>query len=128
MITAAAAPPGKMAGAREVADVIVAGEERVDLSAAADALVERGHRRMLTEGGPHLLGQLVAAGRLDELCLTTAPLLAGGEVTLRIIAGVPLDPPMRLHLAHLLEDESFLFARYLTASPGAPAAGGQAGR
>jgi riboflavin biosynthesis pyrimidine reductase len=118
-----------MAGARAVADVIVAGDESVDLSAAVDALTERGHRRMLTEGGPHLLAQLVAAGRLDELCLTFAPLLAGGDVTLRILAGQPLDPPRPLHLAHLLEDDGFLFSRYLTpgTGPDTAAAGQPAG-
>jgi riboflavin-specific deaminase-like protein len=118
VITAAAAPPGRMAAAGAVADVVVAGDERVDLSAAADALAGRGYRRMLTEGGPHLLSQLVAAGLVDELCLTIAPLMVGGDVALRIVAGAQLDPPMPLHLAHLLEDANFLFARYLTTPPG----------
>ena len=44
------------------ADIIIAGEETVDLQAAVGALAERGHRRMLAEGGPHLLAQL-ARGR-----------------------------------------------------------------
>src|SRR5262249_52460893 len=59
------------------AEVIVAGQDAVDLTTATDALAQRGHRRMLTEGGPMLLAGLVAAGLLDELCLTIGPLMAG---------------------------------------------------
>ena len=67
---------------------------------------------MLCEGGPTLLGHLVSAGRLDELCLTTAPTLVGGARR-RIIQGPDLDPPPHLRLAHLLEEDGSLFARYL---------------
>src|SRR5207244_12288932 len=42
------------------------------------ALRERGHARVLTEGGPQLFGELVAAGLVDELFLTTSPALFGG--------------------------------------------------
>ena len=49
----------------------------MDLRAAVSALAERGHRRMLAEGGPHLLAQLAGEGLLDELCLTIGPLMAG---------------------------------------------------
>ena len=73
------------------ADVIVAGEETVDLKAAVSALAERGHRRMLAEGGPHLLAQLLQAGLLDELCLTIGPLMAGPGAG-RIVAGAPDGP------------------------------------
>lgn len=59
------------------ADVIVAGEEEVDLPAAVAALGARGLRRVHCEGGPRILGELVAAGRLDELCLTLAPKMVG---------------------------------------------------
>ena len=100
--------------AARVADVIVAGQEIVDLRVAADALADRGHRRLLTEGGPHLLSQLVAADLLDELCLTIGPLLAGPAANL-IVAGAisPARPlPLALALAHVLEDDGFLLLRY----------------
>jgi riboflavin biosynthesis pyrimidine reductase len=114
VITSAAASEDALRAAREVADVVVAGGERVDLAAALDALAERGHTRLLTEGGPHLLAQLLAAGRLDELCLTISPLLTGDDTALRILTGTPLEPPVPLRLGHLLEDDGMLFARYLT--------------
>ena len=51
----------------------------VDPARAVRALAERGHTRLLTEGGPRLLGQFVAAGVLDELCLTLSPMLTAGD-------------------------------------------------
>jgi riboflavin biosynthesis pyrimidine reductase len=114
VITTAQAPAGRRAELAGRADVIVAGDEAVDLKAALGALAGRGYRRMLTEGGPHLLAQLVEAGLMDELCLTVGPLMAGPGAS-RIVAGAPgTGPaaPMPLTLAHVLEDEGFLLLRY----------------
>lgn len=73
-------------------DVIVAGADRVDLPAAVAALGERGLRRVHCEGGPRILGELVAADRLDELCLTLAPRMVGaGNGSL--LGGVELPRP-----------------------------------
>jgi riboflavin biosynthesis pyrimidine reductase len=110
VITTAQAPADIRAALEPDADVIVAGEEGVDFTAAVAALAERGHRRLLAEGGPHLLGELLAAGLLDELCLTIGPLLAGPGPG-RIVAGgdaasLPLD------LTHVLAEDGFLFCRY----------------
>jgi len=71
---------------------------------------ERGVRALLCEGGPHLYGQLQAAGLVDELFLTTAPKLTGGEAP-RIIEG-DLPGVAELELAWLLEEDGELFARY----------------
>lgn len=112
VITSAAAPQDLRAKLARNADVITAGEAAIDLNAAVRALAERGHRRVLTEGGPHLLGQLAAAGLLDELCLTTGPLLAGPGAD-RILTGHPFPRgPLPLTLAHVLEDRGFLLCRY----------------
>src|SRR3954467_9180843 len=89
VITVDDADPGRRAALEPVADVVTAGHTRVDLATAVDALRERGLRRVLTEGGPALLAQLAVAGRLDELCLTVAPLLAAGH-SKRITDGPPL--------------------------------------
>ena len=114
VITAARAPADRRAELARHADVVVAGDETIDLKAAVDALAARGHRRMLAEGGPYLLAQLLEAGLLDELCLTIAPLLAGPGAP-RIVAGPPgASPPRPLTLAHILEDDGFLLSRYTT--------------
>ena len=94
----------------------MAGQETVDIKAAVSALAERGLRRMLAEGGPHLLAHLVEAGLMDELCLTIAPLMAGPGAN-RIVAGnsqpgTRSTLPLPLTLAHVLEDDGFLLCRY----------------
>ncbi len=77
VITTEAAPPERRAAVAATAELIVAGRESVDIVAAVGALAARGHRQILTEGGPYLLSQIIEAGLLDELCLTVSPLLAG---------------------------------------------------
>jgi riboflavin biosynthesis pyrimidine reductase len=95
-----------------VADVITAGTVRVDMAKAIDVLADRGMNRVLTEGGPALLAELVAANRLDELCLTAAPVLTLGHAK-RITDAPPLDDPAGMELLHvLLDEESSLFLRY----------------
>ncbi len=117
VITSAAAPQDLRAELARHADVITAGEAAIDLDAAVRALADRGHRRMLTEGGPHLLAQLAAAGLLDELCLTIGPLLAGPGAD-RIVTGHPFPAgPLPLTLAHVLEDSGFLLCRYTRKTP-----------
>jgi riboflavin biosynthesis pyrimidine reductase len=115
IITTASAPRDRRAALERHADVIVAGDETVDLKAAVGALAERGYRRMLAEGGPHLLAELVEAGLMDELCLTIGPLMAGPGAN-RIVAGAPqvgpASRPLPLALAHVLEDDGFLLCRY----------------
>jgi riboflavin biosynthesis pyrimidine reductase len=117
VITCAAAPASRRAALSSAADVIVAGERLVDLAAAGAALADRGLGRVLCEGGPHLLGQLAAAGLLDELCLTIAPVLAGPG-TPGIVSGAPFPAAQRLRLAGLLEEDGTLFCRYFCAPDG----------
>jgi riboflavin biosynthesis pyrimidine reductase len=112
VLTTEQAPPDRLDALRAVADVLVAGERSVDVVRACDLLAERGLARMLCEGGPRLLGQVLAAGLLDELCLTVSPLLAGGDAS-RVIAGTPGLPLQPLRLAQALEEDGFLFLRYL---------------
>lgn len=115
VITCAAADAELRAATAEVADVIVAGEETVDLGEAVRALADRGLPRIVCEGGPHLLADLTAAGLLDELDLSLSPLLAGPG-PIRILAG-ELSPARPLALKHVLTGaDGFLFTRY-TAEP-----------
>jgi riboflavin biosynthesis pyrimidine reductase len=86
VITTEAAPADRRAAVARTAEVIVAGEQSIDLPAAVAALGGRGYRCMLTEGGPHLLAQIIGAGLLDELCLTLSPVLTGSGAG-RIVRG-----------------------------------------
>lgn len=109
VITTEAAPEERRRAAAERAEVIVAGADRVDVRRAVAALRDLGHRHILCEGGPRLNAQLVAAGLVDELCLTISPMLVGGGAA-RILDGT--SSPTGLRLAHVLTDNGFLFCRY----------------
>ena len=100
---------------------------RLDLRAALGELRARfGVQLLLCEGGPHLGAELLAAGLVDELFLSLAPTLAGGEASegagLRILAGPELEPPRALELLGAVEHDSHLFLRYAVRDSSASAA------
>ncbi|MGW1065013.1 pyrimidine reductase family protein [Streptomyces aureus] len=113
VLTGAAAPPERIAEAeRAGATVVVAGDGTgVDPARAVSALGALGHTQLLTEGGPRLLGQFVAAGVLDEMCVTLSPMLAAGDAQ-RIAGGPSVPVPRRFELVSLLEEDGFLYGRY----------------
>ncbi|WP_086150316.1 dihydrofolate reductase family protein [Cellulosimicrobium sp. KWT-B] len=85
-----------------------AADDALDLAAGLAALAGRGLTRVLTEGGPSLLADLLAADLVDELCVTTTPTLVGpGPGPGRIVGGAPAPGtttalPRGARLAHLL--------------------------
>jgi riboflavin-specific deaminase-like protein len=84
---------------------------RVDLAAALRHLrVERGVRALLCEGGPRLHAQLIDAGLVDELFVTHAPKLAGGDGPSLAVGLSELARPVEL--TWLLHEDGELFARY----------------
>lgn len=93
------------------ADVIIAGATKVDPHRALAELADRGLRRVCCEGGPHLFGELLAANLVDQLCLTLAPLLTGGDAPRIAVGGFPPEPT-RMDLASVLTDDGFLMLRY----------------
>ncbi len=111
VLTVDAAPVDRLADLRGVADVAVVGDTSIDVDSAVHELQARGHHRVLCEGGPHLLAHIVAADRLDELCLTLSPTLVGGQ------SARMLETPRALsgqwHLAHLIESDGTLLTRWL---------------
>jgi riboflavin biosynthesis pyrimidine reductase len=98
----------------EVADVLVFGRDRVEAGEMIRALADRGLSRIHCEGGPHVLGDLIATGSLDELCLTVSPRLEAGVAT-RITAGASPINPLGLRLAHTLVAGETLLLRYVRA-------------
>ncbi len=90
---------------------VVRHDNAVDLAEAMRHLrEEEGVRALLCEGGPRLHSQLEAAGLVDDLFLTIAPKLAGGEAP-RILEG-DLPRLVPLELSWLLDEDGELFARY----------------
>ncbi len=111
VVTTQDADPDRMIEISAVAEVIVAGADRVDPQALIEALTERGLRHVACEGGPTLLADLAAGDLLDELCLTLSPLLVGGQAR-RVLDGDPLLPPQQLSLHALFREDDTLFAQY----------------
>ncbi|WEH36464.1 pyrimidine reductase family protein [Streptomyces sp. AM 4-1-1] len=125
VVTGAGASADRVRAAEDAgARVVIAGDgATVEPDRAVRELAGLGLKRLLTEGGPRMLGQFVAGGVLDELCLTVSPLLTAGDAQ-RIAVGSALTVPERFALASLLEEGGFLFGRYRrdhrTAAPDRP--------
>jgi riboflavin biosynthesis pyrimidine reductase len=87
-----------------------------DIGKAIEELRSRGLDVLLTEGGPHVVGQLVEAGLLDEAFLTIAPVVAGrgDEPRLGMVEGVELLPAKGAWSALLSARRhgDYLFLRY----------------
>lgn len=101
------------------ATLVDCGDDTVSTMAILDHCADRGWSRVLCEGGPSLLGSLVTADALDELCLTTSPHLVGGDAG-RIVAtggsgsGEPSAVLHALRPASILtDDDGFVFTRWL---------------
>ncbi|TDT30837.1 dihydrofolate reductase family protein [Naumannella halotolerans] len=109
LIVPAAATP--TTGLAEAAELIIAGDDELDLAAAVTALRQRGHDRILSEGGPRTLGRLLAADLVDELCLTTTPKTVLGTGSRLAIDDRTLQRDF--DLARLLHHDGTLFARWV---------------
>jgi riboflavin biosynthesis pyrimidine reductase len=114
VITCAAAPAQRQTAVAEVADLLVAGDDAVDLPAALAELHRRGAGVVTCEGGPHLNGDLLLADVVDEWNLTVSPLLVGGSAGRSSFGGYP-PGPAAMRLDRLLEDDQFLLTRWVRA-------------
>jgi riboflavin biosynthesis pyrimidine reductase len=91
------------------ADVVIL--DPLSPEALLGELGRRGLYRVLCEGGPRLFGDFVAAGLVDELCLTVAPVLAGGDAG-RIAVGKGGSSSLALSLVGALNEDDTLLLRY----------------
>jgi len=85
----------RIGGTLPACEVVEVGKgQTVDVSAVIEDLERRGWRSLLTEGGPHVIGELIKARRLDEVFLTLSPVLAGRNADRRLgmVEGVELLP------------------------------------
>lgn len=110
---------GRLGGLAEVLDATGAHADSVDLRVALNLLAEKGLLRVLTEGGPGVLGMFIEENVLDEMCLTVAPVLVGGKAA-RIVTG-PAEVRTAMQLSHgLTDDDGYLYLRYRRRYPRAP--------
>jgi len=111
VLTTASAPTRERDALAHVADVFSCGESSVDASLLVSTLTGLGMSQLHCEGGPHLLGTLVAADALDELCLTISPALEGGAGPRIASVGHPVDL-RSMTLDHVLASGSMLLTKY----------------
>lgn len=110
----------------DTCDVIEVGRTgAVDVARAVAELRSRGNLVILTEGGPHVMGELVKHGLVEDAFLTVSPVIAGREKEDRLgmVAGVEFLPS-RGRWGRLLSARrhgEYLFLRYgLGAAAGGP--------
>lgn len=110
----AAALEGKLPDSAEV--VTIEKNGRVDLQHAVRELRAHGFNVLLTEGGPHLMGDLLSRDLLDEAFVTISPVIAGrdAESRLGMVAGAELLPGRQVwsRLLSARRNSDFLFLRY----------------
>ena len=105
-----------------ICELVAIGRGRsVDVGKAIAELRDRGFQVLLTEGGPHLIGQLIDEGLLDELFLTVSPVVAGRKRELRLgmVEGVELLPTRQVwsSLLSARRHGEFMFLRYRMPAP-----------
>jgi len=115
IFTCAAAPQSRRGQIAERAEVIIAGDDDVELPVVIDHLVSRGLTQVLSEGGPTLFAGLIRDGLLDELCLTVAPVVVGGH-GLGLTSGGAIDTTS-FTLTQVLEQDSALLTRWQRQPP-----------
>ena len=98
-------------------ELVVMGKGKtLDLNKAVGEVRGRGLDVLLCEGGPHVIGQLLEDGLLDEVFLTVSPVLAGrgDEPRLGMVEGVELLPAKGAwsKLLSARRHGDFLFLRY----------------
>jgi Pyrimidine reductase, riboflavin biosynthesis len=98
-------------------ELVVLGKGKsLDIGKVVGELRERGLDVLLSEAGPHVTGQLVADGLLDEVFLTLSPVLAGRgkEKRLGMVEGVELLPAKGAwsKLLSTRQHGDYLFLRY----------------
>lgn len=108
IITGIYANPGRLAMIGDAADVTIL--EELNPHTILERLSHAGV--ILIEGGPSLAGQFVAAGLVDELNITIAPVLVGGDSD-RLLGGINADPPAEMKLDRALQGDRMLILRYL---------------
>ena len=95
------------------AEIVDFPEEELNVSRVLEDLLNKDAKIVVCEGGPNLNAHLLAAGVIDEFCLSVSPRAVGGEDP-AVFLNQPVDSPTELSLDRILLEEEFLFCRYLT--------------
>jgi riboflavin-specific deaminase-like protein len=112
IITTPGKPADQLQALRAAGVAVVVSETgALDLATVIDQLAGAGLARVLCEGGPTLHGRLLAAGLVDEMSLTLAPVVVGGQST-RTTGGVAMGSANFALRFALIADDGTLFTSY----------------
>jgi 2,5-diamino-6-(ribosylamino)-4(3H)-pyrimidinone 5'-phosphate reductase len=90
--TSEKADPARMEAIRKTgAEVVCCGKEHVDIDGMMESLYDRGVARLMVEGGPTLIRQLVDRHMIDHITLIQIPYIIGGDSTPSLVGGPGLD-------------------------------------
>ncbi|PXF57489.1 MAG: 2,5-diamino-6-(ribosylamino)-4(3H)-pyrimidinone 5'-phosphate reductase [Candidatus Methanogaster sp.] len=94
------------------AEIVVAGEHRVDLASALGRLYEMGVRRLMVEGGGSLNWSLLSQGLVDKVYVYVGNMILGGESSPTLVDGTGfsgIDDACQLELISLEQiDKGFV--------------------
>jgi 2,5-diamino-6-(ribosylamino)-4(3H)-pyrimidinone 5'-phosphate reductase len=111
-----AASEERLASLQEKCEIVVAGEEKVDLGELLSILKKKGVRRLMVEGGATLNWSLIEAGLVDEISVYVGPMIIGGEGSPTLVDGPGFSgdfPRLALLSADLIDGGALLRWRVL---------------
>lgn len=113
VITSSSAPQeARRAISATGADLVEVSGDTVSTESIVAALDTRGLHRVLCEGGPGLFGQLIADDAVDDLCLTTSPILMAGDAgRISRSASASIRAMTRAHV--LADEDGTLLTRWV---------------
>ncbi len=85
--TTRSAPPERRKLLDGLAEIVVCGEEKVDLRRLVQILPQMGIRRILVEGGGNLNWGMLQSRVVDEISVAIAPIIIGGKETTTLVEG-----------------------------------------
>lgn len=110
------ADPGNVNAIRAAgAEVIVCGKDRVDIDGMMESLQDRGIARLMVEGGPTLIWQLVARRMIDHITLIQIPYIIGGDSTPSLVGGPGVDSigdVVQVHMTDFYKVGNHLITEY----------------
>jgi len=83
------------------AEVVIFGNDKVDLKALMRYLYEIGVQKLMVEGGGTLINSLLREKLVDEIYIYYAPIIIGGEKSPTICNGKSFENPIKLELVSI---------------------------
>ena len=85
------APPEKVENLKKAAEVIICGEDKVDLVDLMKKLKIKGINSLMLEGGATLNFSMLKNGLVDEVRVCIAPMIVGGSEAITLVDGEGVD-------------------------------------